>query len=111
MPGRLRIAARSDLLSDMRRKMASSVSFLPTTTSTMDATLACCGAMLGLPAGGALAAGAAAVSVSAGACAAVGAASLSDGRMWRMTNAAAATAQHAAIRMSQTLIRAGFFGD
>ncbi len=41
MPGRLRIAARSDLLSAMRRKMASSVSFLPTTTSMMEATLAC----------------------------------------------------------------------
>src|SRR6202789_3614816 len=47
MPGRLRIAARLDLLSAMRRKMASRVSFLPTTTSMMEATLACCATMGG----------------------------------------------------------------
>src|SRR5258707_7294869 len=59
MPGRLRIAARSDLLRDMRRKMASIVSFRPTTTSMMAATLACCAAMGGGV--GALGAGASAV--------------------------------------------------
>ncbi len=41
MPGKLRIAARSDKFKDRRLKMESSVSLRPTTISTRDAMPAC----------------------------------------------------------------------
>ncbi len=41
MPGKFRIAARSAVSRAIRRKMASRVSFLPTITSMVAATLAC----------------------------------------------------------------------
>src|SRR5450631_2902330 len=50
IPGRLRMAARSDLSRDMRLKIASMVSLRPTMTKVVEATPACCvisGALLG----------------------------------------------------------------
>jgi hypothetical protein len=103
MPGRLRIAARSDLLSAMRRKMPSSVSFLPTTTSMMEATLACW-AMIG---GGA---GSAAVAAGTSAAGWVAAAIGSGEWPWRQaTKAAAASAPPNTRHVAKTLIREEFF--
>ena len=109
MPGKLRIAARSDLLSAMRRKIASSVSFLPTTTSMMEATLACCATMGGgagfgrLCGGGLPAAGDGAA--ACGTAAAIGAEALKrQPRKISKPNTEQATAHDA-----NTLIREEFF--
>src|ERR1700683_4789517 len=108
MPGRLRIAARSDLLSAMRRKIASSVSFLPTTTSMIEATLACCAAIRGGEATG-LAAGVAAI--AAGAAMDCGAAAGGAGEWLKRhpRNAAPARAHPATAPVANILIREEFF--
>jgi hypothetical protein len=62
----------------MRRKIASSVSFLPTTTSMIEATLAC-SATIGGGEATALAAGVAAVAVGASAAAMDGGAAVGAG--------------------------------
>src|SRR5258708_1008712 len=111
MPGRLRVAARSDLLRDMRRKMASSVSFRPTTTSMMDATLACCAAMGGGV--GALGAGASAVPLGVAEASARESEALAMGseesETRHLRSAAPPRKPHTTRQAANSLIREGFF--
>ena len=111
MPGKLRIAARSDLFRAMRRKMASSVSFLPTTTSMIEATLACSAAIGGGEATG-LAAGVVAIAACAsGAAMDCGAAAVGAVEWLKRhpRNAAAVRAHPTTAPVANILIREEFF--
>src|SRR5450432_631089 len=105
MPGRLRIAARSDLLSAMRLKMASRVSFLPTTTSMMDATLACWAMGGGVGVAVSVVAVASGVPLGTGTTSAVG---FGD-RESRHPRKVPPKTPNAARQVASTLIREGFF--